>query len=411
MTAQPPPQPQARGPLRALVTARVAERFADELAVLGIPLVATVTLAASPLWIGTIKAGLFLAPLLISLPAGLWADRFSPRRIMATAALVRGLALAAIAGVWALGWLTERWLLALAVAAGLAATTYVVVAQAAVPAMMPQGALGAANARIETGAHVSSTVAPTLGGVLGRFAAAPLLPLAAAASTVVTGFAALKLPEPRRHVHAAPPRIRDGLAYVVSHPLQRRILARSAVANLGMMAIVAMMPVAVIRTMGFDALALGVLLGVSGVGGIAGAAASPALTRRFGEGGVVVAASVVGGAAALLYPVSLALPRGWNIGVLLLAETVSLAAVTVYSVTGRTLRQQLCPPDMQGRMNASMSFAVQGTGPVGAVLGGALASAAGTPAAFWAGALLILASVPLVLLSPLRGMREVPVER
>lgn len=377
---------------------------------MGIPLVATVTLAATPLWVGAIKAALFAAPLVISLPAGLWADRMSPRRLMAAGAAIRGTALAAITVVWALGGLSEIWLLALALVAGLASTTYVVVAQSAVPAMVPAGTLGSANSRIETGAHVSSTVAPLLGGVLGRFLAAPLLPLAAAFATVVTAASAWRLPEPRRHVHASTPRIRDGLRYVLSHPLQRRILLRSATANLGMMAIVAMFPVAVVRTMGYDALALGLVLGVSGVGGIAGAALSPALARRFGDGGVVVVASVVGGLAALLYPLSLALPRGWDITVLLAGETMSLAAIVVYSVTGRTLRQELCPPELQGRMNASMSFAVLGTGPLGALLGGVIASWAGVPAAFWAGAGIVLASVPIVLLSPLRGMREVPVE-
>ena len=403
--------PDARSPLRALVTGRVAERLTDELAMMGIPLVATVTLAASPLWIGTINAALFVAPLLVALPAGLWADRTSPRRLMAAGAALRGIALALIAVAWGLGWLTEPWLLVLAFVAGLASTTYVVVAQSAVPAMVPAGTLGAANARIETGAHVSSTVGPLMGGALGRFLAAPLLPLVAAVATVVTAASALRLPEPRRHTHASPPRIRDGLRYVLSHPLQRRILLRSATAMIGMMAIVTMMPVAVVRAMGYDALALGLVLGVSGVGGMLGAAASPALARRFGDGGVVVVASAVGGLSALLYPASLALPRGWDIATLLLAETLSLGAVTVYSVTGRTLRQELCPPELQGRMNASMSFAVQGSGPLGALLGGAVASWAGVPAAFWLGAAIILGSVPIVLLSPLRGMREIPVER
>jgi len=394
--------------LRLLVTGRIAERFADELTTLGIPLIATVTLASSPWWIGVINAGLFAAPVLVALPAGLMSDRMSPRALMAVGAVGRAAALGAIALVWATGALTEWWLFALAGIAGAAATLYQVTSAAAVPAMVEPGTLRAANARIDTGSHVSSTVAPIAGSGLAQAVAAPLLPLVGGAALVVTAVTAARLPEPVRAVHAAPPRIRDGLRYVIGDRLQRLILLRGMVANLGGVMVITLFPAAIVRVMGYDELVVGLVLGITGLGGIAGAAASPWFARRYGDGGAVPMLALGGAAASLGYPLALASPHGWDIAILFAGELGAMFAMAAYSVAQRTLRQEICPPHLQGRMNASLMFAMMLVAPVGALAGGAIAQAWGIAAAFWAGSALLALSAAIVTFSPLWGMRDLP---
>ncbi|MFD0385016.1 hypothetical protein ACFQ2B_30555 [Streptomyces stramineus] len=59
-------------------------------------------------------------------------------------------------------------------------------------------------------------------------------------------------------------------------------------------------------------------------------------------------------------------------------------------------------------MNATLRFMVWGTMPLGALLGGAVAGAAGPRAAVWVCAAgFLLVPVPL-LLSPLRRLRDLP---
>ncbi|MFD0350385.1 hypothetical protein ACFQ0M_38895 [Kitasatospora aburaviensis] len=93
-----------------------------------------------------------------------------------------------------------------------------------------------------------------------------------------------------------------------------------------------------------------------------------------------------------------------------LASGTVLFGAVVYNVAQVSFRQGVCPPGLLGRMNATMRFLVWGTLPLGALLGGAVADAAGARAALWVCAAGFLV-VPLpLLLSPLRGMRELPTD-
>ena len=73
-----------------------------------------------------------------------------------------------------------------------------------------------------------------------------------------------------------------------------------------------------------------------------------------------------------------------------------------------SLRQAITPERMQGRMNATMRFIVWGTIPIGAIVGGAIATAVSIPAAIWIGAIgSFLAVIPL-LVTPVRRLRDMP---
>ena len=73
-----------------------------------------------------------------------------------------------------------------------------------------------------------------------------------------------------------------------------------------------------------------------------------------------------------------------------------------------SFRQGLCPERLLGRMNASMRFLVWGTMPVGALIGGVLGQELGVRSALWVGTIGGMFAFVPVLLSPLRGMRELP---
>jgi predicted MFS family arabinose efflux permease len=100
--------------------------------------------------------------------------------------------------------------------------------------------------------------------------------------------------------------------------------------------------------------------------------------------------------------------RDWTLGLLAISQLISWAAIVVYNITQVSFRQALCPPDLLGRMNATMRFLVWGTIPLGAFLGGVLGSAFGVRATLFVAAVGgCLAFLP-VFFSPLRQMRELP---
>ena len=65
------------------------------------------------------------------------------------------------------------------------------------------------------------------------------------------------------------------------------------------------------------------------------------------------------------------------------AGVISSYFLTIYNVTQMSLRQEICPPDMLGRMNAIFRFAVWGVMPLGSFVAGIVAAHTGIEAAMY----------------------------
>jgi MFS family permease len=79
-----------------------------------------------------------------------------------------------------------------------------------------------------------------------------------------------------------------------------------------------------------------------------------------------------------------------------------------YNITQVSLRQAITPERLQGRMNAAVRWIIWGTIPLGTLTGGAIGQAVGLHAALWVGAIGGVPVFLLVLLSPVRSIREMP---
>ena len=100
--------------------------------------------------------------------------------------------------------------------------------------------------------------------------------------------------------------------------------------------------------------------------------------------------------------------RDWTLALLALGQVAFWGGVVVYNITQVSFRQGLCPPELLGRMNATMRFFVWGTMPLGGLIGAVLGAWLGTrETLFIAAAGMSLAFLP-VFLSPLRTLRELP---
>jgi MFS family permease len=73
-----------------------------------------------------------------------------------------------------------------------------------------------------------------------------------------------------------------------------------------------------------------------------------------------------------------------------------------------SIRQGVCPPELQGRVSATMSFVGWGAAPLGSLLGGALGTVFGLHATLWVAGLAALAGTVFLYLSPFRTLRTVP---
>ena len=343
-------------------------------------------LHASETQIGLLSALQTLAFLLVGLPAGAWVDRWRKRRVMIAANLTRITALTSIPLAYILSSLTLVHLMVVATILGLSTVFFDVAYQSYVPLIASKRYIGAANGRLEASYQVGLAGGPGLGGWLLGIVAAPLVYLLTAATYVASTWAIWRIrtpePTPVRSDATLGAQIREGLAFVrgqrILYPLFSCIAA-AAFANAG---IRVLLPLLVLRTLSMSATQLGLLLSAGALGGILGAITRPAWITRLGIGRCIVLTNIVGVSALLAQPASVHVPvaAAW---VIACSGVISSYFITIYNVTQMSLRQEICPPDMLGRMNAIFRFAVWGVMPLGSFVAGIIASWVGVEATMY----------------------------
>ena len=395
---------------RLLLTGAAAAQTGSQVTLVALPLVAVVVLDATPFEVGLLTAAETAAFLLVGLPAGAWLDRMRKLPVLIRADVVRCLAVGSIPPAAALGVLTMPQLYLVALVTGVATVFFDVAHQSFLPAVLPREQLVAGNGALETVRSSAQIAGPGLGGGLVQLLGAPVAIVADACGYLASALLLARIrveepqpePEPGRSLRAE---VAEGVRFVLGHPLLRAIATATATSNLFAAVLMAVQTVFWVRVLDLSPGAIGALLSASAVGGLAGALCAGQLARWVGQARLIWLATVVTAPFAVLWPLS-----GGAAGALLfgLGSGVVLFGAVAYNVAQVSFRQSVCPPELLGRMNATMRFLVWGTLPIGALGGGLVADWAGPRAALWLCAVgFLLVPVPL-LLSPLRGMRELP---
>jgi MFS family permease len=197
--------------------------------------------------------------------------------------------------------------------------------------------------------------------------------------------------------------IREGLGYVARHRLIRSIAITSAVNNFSFAIASAVNFIFMVRTLGLSPTLVGIVLALSSVTAMLGAALTPRLARRFGSGRIIWLSLAVTGPLGVTGP--LAQP-GWLVLLLVLSAAVGELGQIVYAITSVTARQRIVPERLLGRVNATMRFLLMGLFPLGALIGGVLGTLIGPR-------LTLLVATALILLSwlpvyyALEGTRDI----
>ncbi|MEV5447501.1 MFS transporter, partial [Streptomyces sp. NPDC052644] len=189
---------------------------------------------------------------------------------------------------------------------------------------------------------------------------------------------------------------RDGVAYVLCHPVLRVLALAGGAYNMFALVVQTMVPVRLVSELGASPATASAYFSAGGAGGILGAVVARWLARRLGQYRSVWLCLLGTAPFALLTPLI------DSVGGIWLAAggyRVLWAGATASNVAQVSLRQQLGPPELLGRMNATMRFLLGGAMPVGALLGTVLGAAAGARVALWVGAVgLLLSCLPLLRL-------------
>jgi MFS family permease len=392
-----------------LLAGQTTSQFGAQVSGVAIPLLAVLTLHASPFQLGLVNASGTLAFALVGLPAGAWIDRWTRRPILVASDLVRAVLLAGIPLAAVLGRLSIGQLIVVSLLAGLARVFFDVGYQSYLPSVVGKGALLAGNSAMETVRAIGQVAGPGLGGWLVALVGAANVVLFQAATYAVSAVSLLAI-RTRETSPPAPgqrPRLRaqigEGLRFVARTPLLRAVATTSTASNFAFGIASAVTFVFMVRTVGLTSTAIGIVLAVGSLTVIVGAAMTPWLARRVGSARIIWLSLAATGPIGLIGPFA---RPGWWVILLVTGTAAGELGQIVYAITQVSLRQRLCPERILSRVNATMRFLMMGTFPLGALLGGVLGELVGLRFTLWVSLGIVAVAVAPVH-RQLRGTRDV----
>jgi predicted branched-subunit amino acid permease len=302
---------------------------------------------------------------------GAWVDRMDRKRLMIVVDLLQALVLASIPALYALGILSVWWIYG----AGFVGATLKIGFEssqfAAVPSLVGQQDLVAANSRLQASFSAAQMLGPVLAGGLLFILPLPMLLFPDAASFLLSACALFLI---RTSFNAAPPRERhsvrqdvmEGLRYVFSHPVLRAISLMTPLMNLLTTTTTAQLVLLAVVTYRAGSAQVGLLSAASSLGIILFSGLAGPLRKLWPFSKVALFALLLMGSLIFALGVTpwywLAVPL-WGL---------SQGAEMLFNVSARSLRQAMVPDYLLGRVISVSIVLAYSSVPLGALFGGIL---------------------------------------
>jgi predicted MFS family arabinose efflux permease len=372
------------------------------------------SLSHSPALVALMQTATSLPTFLLGLPAGALADIVDRRRLLLACQVWMLAAALVLAVLTLLGAMNPALLLALTFAIGVGVALSGPAWQATAPHLVPRSELAGAVALNGVAVNLGRAVGPAVGGLLLAAAGTAAVFFANSLSFVgliaVAGF--FWHPAPRRRTlpnERLPGAVRAGARYLRHTPELRAVLVRTALFVGGASALFALLPVVARQTLSLSSSGFGLLLGMMGVGAIAGAWQLPKLRRRIRPQPLTVGCTAV--FAAVLLGLSYAGDVVEASVLLVVAGVAWIGMLTSLNVVA----QVGAAPWVRARALAAYLMVFQGGLALGSAGWGLVAEATGPgralalAAAFLAIGLLAVVRYPLAA-DPDRDLAPSPIE-
>jgi predicted MFS family arabinose efflux permease len=354
----------------------------------------------------------FIPYLIFSLPVGALIDRWDRKRVMILSDLGRAIAVGSLPVAMAFDALTLGHVYIVCFAEGALFCFFNIAEVAALPRVVPRPQLPEATAFNEAGFGTAGIVGPPLGTILYQAFGRAIPFVFDALTYVVSLFSLAFIRTPFRTAATAEAasakrdlagEIMEGLRWLWGKPLIRFMAFLTGGVNLAFSGL-PLITIVLAKELGADDAAIGVIFGISGVGGILGSLVGGRVQRRFTFGQVITATIWIQAAALLSLVV---VPGYFWIGVM---SAIAGFFGPIYNVVQFSYRVALIPDALQGRVNSVFRLLAFGFIPVGAALSGVVIEGFGAKAAVmtFAGFMFMFA----ILSSFNRHVREAaPIER
>jgi Arabinose efflux permease len=342
-------------------------------------------------------------------------DRVARHRLMMWCDVLRALVVGSVPLAWLLGLLTLPQLHAVVLATGVLTVFSDVACQSYLPVLLDERSLVDGNGKLGITGSAAGMLGSTIAGGLVAAVGAAQAVLVNAFSYVVSAVSLLliRTPEPKP---APPPgprpalrrQIGEGLRFVLTHPILKKIVACTGTVNLFVTMVLSMEMPFLVRVLHLAPETAGLLLALGASGGVLGGLLAGRLSRAIGSARIIWVAPLLFGLPGLCVPLA---GPGWRVLLYAVGWFSFNFTAVVYNTAQLSYGQTICPPELLGGMNAAVRWIVWGTIPLGALIAGGLATWLGLRATLWIGVTGTCLAGFLVFFSPLRHMRDIETGR
>ena len=336
--------------------------------------------------------------LVLSLPAGVYIDRFDRRKMMVVANLIRAALFGLIAFSAATGSLSIWIFMAILIGVGCCEVIFDMSAQAFLPQIVPDHLLERANGRLSSLELITNTF---IGLPLGAWAfvvavGVPFGVDAASFALAAVLVASIRIPssalveseslEQRKSFKAD---LAEGLRWLWSNKLIRTLAIMLGITNMTTMFGDAIFVKYAAEELGVTGRAYGFLLALTAIGSILGGLLGDKIAKRLGIAQSIIYSYFVFGFVGIIY---FFMPYVWAVAI---ASSLMGLAGTTWNVVTVSLRQRVIPTELFGRVNSVYRFVGTGSIGIGALIGGQIAYSTNLRMPFLAAAILGLAALAI----------------
>jgi MFS family permease len=314
--------------------------------------------------------------LVLSLPAGVYIDRFDRRKLMIAANVIRAVLFGLIAFSAATGTLSIWIFMAILIGVGCCEVIFDMSAQAFLPQIVPDHLLEKANGRLSSLELITNTF---IGLPLGAWAfvlaiGVPFGVNAASFALAALLVASIRIPsaktpkansEELRNSFKAD--LTEGLQWLWANKLIRTLAIMLGITNMTVMFGEAIFVKYAAVELGVTGRAFGFLLSLTAIGSILGGLLGEKIAKRLGVAQSIVYSYFVFGAVGIIY---FFVPNIWAVAI---AASFKGVASTTWNVVTVSLRQRIIPTELFGRVNSVYRFIGTGSIGIGALIGGQIA--------------------------------------
>jgi MFS family permease len=374
----------------------------DAFALIALPLL-VFKLTNSVFQMGLITSASGVSMLLTGLFAGVIVDRMDRRRLMIWCDLGRVLVFGAIPlGWWLLG--PQLWLLYVVTVLGSAlGMVFQVAYTTAIPNLVDHEQLTDANSRLQMTFALGTAIGPFLAGFFSnRYGPAAAIGvdaisfLASALSLTLIRLRPSSAAQPARPSALSFDELIAGARFVLSEPVLRSVTVIFFLFTLIAAGGYDLFIYYLKHDLGQNDSAVGIVFGVAALGGVLGGVLAPLLRRRLGFGICFIGGMCIECIAIALIGLAPTVP-------LIAGLAAGMAfANTVKLINSMSLRQEVTPDHLLGRVTSAFWILIRVPRPIGAALATGLAAQIGAPAVLILMGVLGLAVALFGLLTPAR---------